>query len=258
MSVARSTWDPGQYLRFADERLRPALDLIARITHPGARRVVDLGCGTGSALPLLRERFPGAQLVGVDASAAMLEKARAAGVAIERVEISSWSPPEPVDVIFSNAALHWIAGHAQLFPRLLACLAPGGLLAAQMPAMHDEPVRALQSAAAASGPWSAQLAGVASAPAILAAEAYYDLLCAISATVDIWETRYLHILRGEDPVVQWALGTSLRPYLDALSPSDRPGFLAAYSALLKPHYPQRADGSVLLPFRRLFIIATKK
>lgn len=258
MSPTLPAWDPGQYLRFADERLRPAVDLIARIAHPGPRRVVDLGCGTGSALPLLSARFPGAELVGVDASAAMLEKARATGVATQLAEISTWSPSEPVDVIFSNAALHWIAGHAQLFPKLIACLAPGGALAVQMPAMHHEPVRTLQTVVAASGPWSARLAGVASAPAIHEAEAYYDLLSGNSSTVEIWETRYLHILRGEDPVVQWAMGTSLRPYLNALSPGDRPRFLAAYSKLLKPHYPPRADGAVLLPFRRLFILAIKK
>jgi trans-aconitate 2-methyltransferase len=255
MSAAFCAWDPGQYLRFAEERLRPAVDLIARIAHPGPRRVVDLGCGTGSALPLLAARFPGAELTGVDASATMLEAARSTGFATCLADIATWSPPRPVDVIFSNAALHWIAGHAQLFPKLIACLAPGGVLAVQMPAMHTEPVRALQSVVAASGPWSAQLEGVASAPAILEPEAYYDLLSGFSSTIEIWETRYLHILRGEDPVVQWAMGTSLRPYLDALSPNDRPEFLAAYSALLKPHYPPRADGAVLLPFRRLFILA---
>jgi trans-aconitate 2-methyltransferase len=258
MSATLPDWDPEQYLRFADERLRPAIDLAARIVHPHPKRVVDLGCGTGSALALLSARFPGVELVGVDSSPVMLDKARSAGAKTVLADIAKWSPPKPVDVIFSNAALHWIADHAALFPKLLACLTPGGILAVQMPAMYNEPVRTLQAAAAASGPWSAQLAGVASAPPILEPEAYYDLLSARAASIEIWITRYLHVLRGEDPVVQWAMGTSLRPYLDALSPSDRPGFLAAYSALLQPHYPRRADGSVLLPFRRLFLLLKKK
>lgn len=163
----RPAWDPAQYLRFADERLRPALDLIARIPHPAPRRVVDLGCGAGNALPVLAARFPQAEVTGVDGSAAMLAKAAGQGLRTEQADIASWSPAEPVDVIFSNAALHWLGGHATLFPRLLGCLAPGGVLAVQMPAMHDAPFRALQPRVAADGPWAARLRGVASSPPIL-------------------------------------------------------------------------------------------
>jgi trans-aconitate 2-methyltransferase len=252
-----SDWDPRQYLRFVDERLRPAVDLAVRIDHECPKRVVDLGCGTGNALPVLAARFPNAELVGVDSSPAMLEKARTAGFSAQLADIAAWSPPEPVDVIFSNAALQWLPGHSALFPRLLTCLAPGGILAVQMPSMHNEPVRALQPVVAASGPWSQQLSGVASAPPILEPAAYYDLLSDRVSAIEIWVTQYLHVLRGKDPVVQWAMGTSLRPYLDALQTSDRPEFIAAYSKALRPHYPPRADGSVLLAFRRLFILARK-
>jgi trans-aconitate 2-methyltransferase len=248
-------WDPGQYMRFADERLRPAADLAARIDHPHPKRVVDLGCGTGSALPLLSARFPDSELVGVDSSPAMLERASAAGFATQLADIATWSPTGPVDVVFSNAALQWLPDHEALFPNLLACLAEGGVLAVQMPAMHNEPLRALQPAVAASGPWSEQLSGVSSAPPILEPAAYYGLLSGRVRAVDIWITQYLHALRGDDPVVQWAKGTSLRPYLDRLDAKLRAGFLAAYSKALRPHYPARADGTVLLPFRRLFILA---
>jgi len=219
--------------------------------------VIDLGCGTGSALPVLAARFPTAELVGVDSSPAMLEKAISAGFTTQLADIATWSPPAPVDVIFSNAALQWLPDHATLFPRLLAYLAPEGILAVQMPAMHNEPVRALQSIVASSGPWSQQLSGVTSAPPILEPEAYYDLLSERASAIEIWITQYLHVLRGKDPVVQWAAGTSLRPYLDALQPNDRPGFITAYSKALRPHYPPRADGTVLLAFRRLFILAKK-
>lgn len=258
MSNSKSDWNPQQYLRFADERLRPAVDLAARMDHACPRRVIDLGCGTGSALPVLAARFPEAELVGVDSSPAMLEKASSEGFTTQLADIGTWSPPEPVDVIFSNAALQWLPDHASLFPRLLSCLAPEGILAVQMPAMHNEPVRALQSIVASSGPWSQQLSGVTSAPPILEPAAYYDLLSGRVSAIEIWTTQYLHVLRGKDPVVQWAMGTSLRPYLDALRPSDQPEFIAAYSRALAPHYPPRADGTVLLAFRRLFILATKQ
>ncbi len=254
---ANPGWDPAQYLRFADERLRPALDLIARIPHPSPRRVVDLGCGAGNALPVLAARFPGAEILGVDGSPAMLAKAAAGsgGFRTELADIARWSPTAPVDVIFSNAALHWLTGHESLFPRLLRCLAPGGVLAVQMPAMHEAPFRTLQSQVAAEGSWAARLVGIASSPPILGTEAYYDLLAPRVAALELWLTEYLHVLRGPDPVVQWAMGTSLRPFLDALEEPERGGFLAAYAAALRPLYPPRADGAVLLPFRRLFILA---
>jgi trans-aconitate 2-methyltransferase len=193
----------------------------------------------------------------VDNSPAMLEKARSAGFTTQLADIATWSPPEPVDVIFSNAALQWLPDHAALFPRLIASLASGGTLAVQMPAMHNEPLRTLQSVVASSGPWSQQLAGITSAPPILEPAAYYDLLSDRVSAIDIWITQYLHVLHGKDPVVQWAMGTSLRPYLDALRPSDRPEFIASYSKALRPHYPPRANGTVLLAFRRLFILARK-
>jgi len=253
--MSQASWDATQYLRFEDERLRPVLDLLARIPHPGPARVVDLGCGAGNALPVLAARFPGAAVTGVDGSAAMLARAAATGFATEQADIAAWTPAAPVDVLFSNAALHWLTGHEALFPRLLSCIAPGGVLAVQMPAMHAAPLRAEQDRVARSGPWAATLAGIASAPAILEHSAYYDLLRPRVATLDLWVTEYVHVLRGEDAVVQWAMGTSLRPYLDALDAPMRDGFLAAYRAAMRDAYPARADGAVLLPFRRLFMVA---
>lgn len=255
MSGASVTWDAAQYLRFEDERLRPALDLIGRIAHPGPRRVVDLGCGAGNALELLAARFPDAAVTGVDGSAAMLAKAAATGFATQQANIAAWAPAAPVDVLFSNAALQWLDGHAALFPRLLSHLAPGGVLAVQMPAMHAAPLRAEQERIAREGPWAGALARVASAPPILEPRAYYDLLRPRVAALDLWVTEYMHVLRGEDPVMQWAMGTSLRPFLDALDGTLREGFLGAYRAAMRAAYPPQADGAVLLPFRRLFIMA---
>lgn len=255
-------WDPGLYLHFGDERLQPALDLIARIPQvgPGAQ-VVDLGCGVGNALPALAARLPGAVVRGVDGSAEMLGKARATGFGTEQADIARWQPSEPVDVLFSNAALHWLPDHRALFPRLLGCLAPGGILAVQMPAMHARPLRAMQDRIAGDGPWAARLSGVASAPPLLEAHEYFALLRPRVAALDLWFTEYLHVLRGPDPVAQWAMGSSLRPYLDALAaaPTLRDGFVAAYAAAMRDAYPAQDAGDgepvVLLPFRRFFILA---
>ncbi|MCK8784680.1 methyltransferase domain-containing protein [Roseomonas sp. NAR14] len=255
---ATTNWDPAQYLRFEGERLRPAVDLMQRIDHPAARRVVDLGCGAGNALPLLAARFPGATILGVDGAPAMLEKARATGFAVQRADIAEWTPDAPPDVIFSNAALHWLPDHAAGLPRLLGLLAPGGVLAVQVPDMERAPFRALQAQVAAHGPWAAALAGIDGARGAAPPERYYDLLAPVADRPDLWVTEYLHVLRGPDPVVQWAMGTSLRPYLDRLDDTLRAGFLAAYAEAVRPHYRPRADGAVLLPFRRQFLVARRR
>jgi trans-aconitate 2-methyltransferase len=251
-------WDPAIYLHYADERLRPALDLLARVPLTAPSRVVDLGCGAGNVTALIKRRFPAAAVTGVDGSAPMLARARAASpdCTFTQGDIAAWAPDEAPDLIYSNAALHWLDGHEALFPLLLGRLAPGGVLAVQMPVMHEAPIRALQHKVAAQGPWAARLAGVGSAPPVQPPAAYWDLLRSHCAALDMWETIYLHALVGEDAVVQWAMGSSLRPFLDALPPDQREDFLAAYRAAVNPAYPRRPDGTTLLPFRRLFLVAT--
>lgn len=238
--------------------MRPALDLLAQVPLDAPERVVDLGCGAGNVTAILKQRFADAEVLGVDGSASMLEKARATApnCGFAEADISTWQPHTAPDLIYSNAALHWIGGHAILFPRLLALLAPGGVLAVQMPAMHDAPFRRLQAEAAASGPWADALRDLASvARPIGTPDFYWDLLRPISAALDIWETTYLHVLTGEDAVTQWASGSSLRPFLDRLPEEQREPFRRAYSDALRPHYPRRPDGTTLLPFRRLFVVA---
>lgn len=256
-TAAASSWDPSLYLRFSDERLRPALDLLARVPEIDPRSVIDLGCGAGNVTAIIHRRFPDADVLGIDSSADMLARARTAapGCRFETGDFGTFTPAAPVNLIYSNAALHWLGDHGSLFPRLLSLLAPGGVLAVQMPAMHAEPVRALQEQVAANGPWAEKLCGVRSAPPILAPAEYWDILRPLTASLDMWETIYMHALTGEDAVVQWASGTSLRPFLDALEPDERAAFRAAYAEALRPHYPRRADGTTLLPFRRLFIMA---
>ncbi len=252
-------WDPAQYLRFSDERLRPALDLLARVPLEAPARLADLGCGAGNVTAILKARFPATDVTGVDGSPAMLAKARAAApdCRFEQGDFATWAPPAPLDLLYSNAALHWTGDHETLFPTLLGRLAPGGWLAVQMPAMHDAPLRRLQPEIAAAGPWAAGLRGLASARAILEPGQYWDILRPHAASLDIWETTYLHVLSGEDAVGEWAAGSSLRPFLDPLDEAMRTGFRRAYAAAMAVHYPRRADGSTLLPFRRLFLLARR-
>jgi trans-aconitate 2-methyltransferase len=253
-------WDPVQYLRYAGERLRPALDLLARVPLDAPAQVVDLGCGAGNVTAILSQRWPFAEVTGMDGSAEMLAKAREAAPNCRFVEadFARWQPEAPPDLIYSNAALHWCGGHEALFPRLLDLLAPGGVLAVQMPAMHAAPLRALQHEVAANGPWAEALVDVESAPPILEPGQYWDLLRPHCATLDIWETIYLHALQGEDAVVQWARGSSLRPFLDRLPPPERDAFLAEYTEAVRPAYKRCADGTTLLPFRRLFLLAQRE
>ena len=255
------SWDAAQYLRFAGERMRPALDLLHRIPDTlTPRRVVDLGCGTGEITLALKQRWPEAEVTGLDSSAAMLDKARALGgeVSWTQGDIADWAPDAPYDLIFSNAALQWLNGHEALFPRLLAALEPGGVLAVQMPRNYAAPSHRLMRETAAEAPWAERLRAILRAEPVLPPERYYDLLAPLASHLDLWETEYLHILEGEAPVLDWVKGTGLRPLLDALTdPAERADFTARYQRHLAEAYPRRPDGKTLFPFRRLFLIARR-
>lgn len=254
------TWDPAQYLKFADHRLRPALDLMARIGLESPRLVCDLGCGAGNVTALLVERWPGSRVVGVDSSLEMLARARAAhpGPHWLHADLAGWTPEGPCDLIFSNAALHWLDDHGPLFTRLFDFLAPGGVLAVQMPHNHQAPSHRCLAATAAAGPWADRLRDVLR-PAPVAEPAFYHaLLSGLGATgVDVWETEYLHALTGANPVLEWTRGTALRPLLDALAPDQAEAFLAAYAGCVARAYPRRADGVTPFAFRRVFVVARR-
>lgn len=251
------SWDPQQYARFAGHRLRPALDLIARIPLEHPRTVVDLGCGTGNVTRMLRNRWTEARITGVDSSPQMLAEARKveADIDWEKCELAAWNPAAKFDLVFSNAALHWLDDHAALFARLCAKIADGGALAVQMPHNFGAPSHTLMHELASSGPWRDRLAALLRPQPVLAPEAYYDLLAPRVSSLDIWETEYLQILEGENPVAEWTKGTWLVPLLAALAPDARAAFEAEYRRRVAQAYPRRADGKTLFPFRRLFIVA---
>ncbi len=252
-------WDPAQYLKFADHRLRPAVDLLARIDSEQPGRVYDLGAGAGNVTRLLRERWPEAAVTGVENSAPMLERARAAHPEIqwEEADLGRWRPGEPAGVIYSNAALHWLAGHDRLFPALLAMLAPGGVLAVQMPRNFAAPSHTAITEAARSGPWRERLEPLLRPAPVAEPARYFEILAPHAADLDLWETEYLHVLEGPSPVKEWLKGSALMPLLSALEEPERARFEARYAELVDAAYPPGPDGRTLFPFRRLFLVARK-
>lgn len=257
----RVAWDPDQYHRYSDHRLRPALELLARIDHPSPRLVHDLGCGGGEISRLMAERWPDAAVVGSDSSQAMLDKAAAVSsrVSWEQVDVRTWAPERPLDVIYSNAMLQWVDGHREIFPRLFGSLAPGGVLAVQMPLSWGEPSHRLMRETLEEGGFgSPELRRAVARKWVADAHEYYDLLRPLAEALDIWETRYHQVLTGDDPVLEWVKGTALRPVLEGLAPDELQRFLDLYRARLAEAYPRRPRGETLYPFPRLFIVARAK
>lgn len=253
------TWDPQQYLKFGGERLLPAHDLLARVTLEAPRHIVDLGCGTGTVTALLRERWPHAHLVGVDNSAAMLERARTAlpDVSWKLADLAQWSPEAPVDLLVSNAALHWLDDHPALFPRLVSHLTPGGVLAVQMPAQHGAPSHQIGYQLAESERWRDRLQGRVRRRPVLDPEAYYGILRSHAASLELWSTEYVQALRGPNPVAEFTKGSFVGVWLSALSADEARDFEAEYRSAIAAAYPPQADGVTLFPFRRLFIVAQR-
>ncbi|HXS07193.1 MAG TPA: trans-aconitate 2-methyltransferase [Rhizomicrobium sp.] len=252
------TWNPDVYLTFADQRTRPAADLLARVPAQNPGRVIDLGCGPGNSTGLLQARWPRARLEGLDSSAEMLAEARQSGVAAEWVlaDLARWAPDAPYDVIFSNATFQWVPDQAALFPKLMSFVKPGGVFAFQVPVNYAAPSHALMREAAADPRWREKLKHVRETERGKA-DVYYDILKPHAAALDIWQTEYLQMLEGEDAVYRWVSGTALRPFVQALQGAERDAFIAAYKAKLNAAYPRRADGTTLFPFQRLFVVAVK-
>ncbi|MFF8674359.1 trans-aconitate 2-methyltransferase [Streptomyces sp. NPDC015242] len=268
--AADPTWDPAQYLRHASPRARPFADLLARV--PGLpdepARIADLGCGPGNVTALLAARWPTARITGYDNSPEMLDRAHVhhegptpggGHLDFTPADARTWTPGEPYDLIVSNATLQWVPGHAERFADWVAGLKPGGILAFQVPGNFDAPSHRLMRALAESPRWRDRLAGtLRHAGAVLTPAAYHERLTALGCAADVWETTYLHLLQGEDPVLDWVKGTGLRPVLSALAdePEAREDFLAAYREALREAYPAGPHGTPF-PFRRIFAVARR-
>jgi trans-aconitate 2-methyltransferase len=264
-------WDPKQYLAFADERSRPFFDLTGRVGATAPRYVVDLGCGPGPLTAALARRWPEAVIEGIDSSAEMIAAADQmladtpslagppdgpGGLGFRVADVRDWKPDRPVDVIVSNAVLQWVPDHRELLPRWVDYLADGGWLAFQVPANFDQPNHAILRELAASARWREKVAGAQLNRQSGDPMEYLDILARHGLTVDAWETTYLHVLAGPDPVTEWYKGTGLRPVLSVLDPADAAAFLAEYGERVRSAYPA-ADYGTVLPFRRAFVVARK-
>lgn len=253
-----STWNADLYLQFAKERTRPSLDLIARIDVPNPARIIDLGCGPGNSTARLREHWPEADITGLDNSAEMIATASKAYPAEKWVlaDAATWTADVPFDIVFSNAALQWLPDHKTLFPHLLAQVAPGGAFAVQMPAHYKSPLHHVIFEVADDSYWQHLMDGPRNALTRESPFFYYDLLQPLAAHLDIWETEYYHILDGPQSIVNWFRSTGMRPFLDVLPTEEQKQrfeqlVLEGYTLA----YPRQKDGRVLLPFRRLFMVA---
>jgi trans-aconitate 2-methyltransferase len=255
-----SDWNPTLYMKFASERTRAARDLLAEVPLASAELIYDLGSGPGNSVELLSRRFPGARIVGLDTSETMLAEARqrAPHARFIKQDIANWSPDESPDLIFANAALQFLPDHDRLFPRLAGYLAPGGVLAAQMPSTARESSHALMRMVAAEGPWASRLVPIAKTqPLIAEYEEYYEWLRPVVSRVEMWMTTYVHPLDGPQGIADWFEGSALQPFLRWLDDDERCAFLARYRDGLKQSYPPLSDGKALLAYPRLFIVATR-
>ena len=254
-------WDPQQYVRYADERSRPFVELLARVDATEPSYVVDLGCGPGPLTRMLADRWPGAQVLGVDSSPDMIADAQQHAIpnrlAFVEGDIASWQAAQPVDVLIANAALHWVPDHVELFPRFAAALAPSGVFAFQVPDNFTEPSHTLLLELRTSPRWRDRLGEDADrAAGVERPERYLQALVAAGLDADVWQTEYLHVLDGDDPVLEWVKGTALRPVLSLLDGDDRDRFVAEYAALLREAYPKQDFGTVF-PFRRTFAVGRR-
>ena len=258
------SWEPGRYLSFADERQRPALDLVARIPDIEAGVIADLGCGPGTLLPLLRTRWPTTRVIGIDSSPAMLKAARETFPEAEWPDVSwieadaaTWQSETPPNLIFSNATFHWLADHGVLLPRLMEQLPAGGALAVQMPDTRHGEWRGILRELAKEDRWASWLSGFATPAHTESMAAYHRILAPLAAHLDIWSSEYLHVLDDPAAIVDWTRGAGARPYLDRLPETERESFLNAYEERVAKAYPEAAEGRCPFAFRRIFLVATR-
>jgi trans-aconitate 2-methyltransferase len=250
-------WDEVQYLMFAEERTRPARELLARVAVEKPHLVVDLGCGPGNSTELLAERWPFARVVGVDNSPEMLARARAElpDVTFLEADVARYRPEQPVDLLFANAVFQWLPEHDELLPELMAALTPGGALAFQVPNNFHEPSH--HAMRELPGPWAERVSKLRREPSVSTPAHYYDLLAPHAQHLDIWQTTYEHVMDDAQAIVEWVKGTGLRPYLDLLDETERTAYLDAYTKAIDAAYPTRIDGKKLFSFPRLFVVAVR-
>jgi trans-aconitate 2-methyltransferase len=253
-------WDPAQYEKFKAERARPFFDLLAQLEGISPKTVVDLGCGTGELTNELAKKWPQAHVLGIDSSPEMLEKARpfaSAHLRFELYEMESWAPEEPVDLLFSNAAFHWLRPHEEQMRRLASCVAPGGTFAFQAPNQYREPSHTIIQEMRNAPEWKPLVGSAVSDGYLAEPQWYLDTLLAMGFTPRLWETIYYQVLKGEDAALEWVKGTALRGVLAKLNLEQQERFLAQCAGKFCAAYP-KSEGGTLFPYRRMFVVAKRQ
>lgn len=256
-----SDWNAAHYDYFADQRQLAVRDLIAALADAQPQSIVDLGCGSGLSTALLAKRWPEAAIHGIDQSPAMLARAatRVPQARFSEGDIGSFTPEKATDMLFANASLHWLPEHRTLLPKLMATLAPGGVLAMQMPNNLGEASHRLMRELAASPDYATYFEGFQSERGELPSpREYYEYLSPFSESQRIWETHYQHLLSGPRDIVAWFKTTGLKPFLDRLPSHKRDAFESDYLEAITSGYPRLCDGHVMLRLPRLFIVAVRK
>ncbi|KAA3601526.1 MAG: methyltransferase domain-containing protein [Calditrichaeota bacterium] len=258
MNKKNTTWDANQYLKFENKRLRPALELLDRIPLKSPKKILDLGCGTGNVTKIISERWQSSKVIGLDSSQQMLEKAQkfSSEITWQLQDINSWNPDETFDLIYSNATLHWVKNHTEIFSRLLSKINKNGFLAIQMPLNQKAPSHALMSKVLTELNFcSEEFRENLWAKAVEEPSFYYDLLAPKVKMIDIWTTTYYQIMEGENPIYEWVKSTGLRPVLKNLTEMEKEIFIPEYQKRLRIAYPKQKDRKTIFPFTRLFIVA---
>jgi trans-aconitate 2-methyltransferase len=255
------TWNPDLYLKFEEERTQPARDLVARIQLHSPKRIVDLGCGPGNSTRVLRARWPEADILGMDSSAGMIEKARRSNPHGKwlQADIRAWNPGEMFDVVFSNATLQWIMDHDALIPRLFGWVRPGGALAVQLPSNQEAPLHKALIRVSRRDEWKARTDGCAGLIVYQSPEFYYGILSGLTPYVHLWKAVYYHVLENHQGLIDWYSSTGMKTYLERLpEESQKDAFRAQVLEECRDSYLLQRDGRILYPFERLFFIAYRR
>lgn len=261
------TWDASQYLKFSDQRTRPSCDLCDRLPSDDGevRRILDIGCGPGNSTAQLRERYPHAEILGIDSSEPMIESARAQHPDIDFTVHDATALdelPGDFDIVFTNACLQWVPNHREVIPAMLRRVRHGGMAACQFTETINQPAHTVMRELA-TDPQFAQYIGSEGVRPYhhlggdrFDVSAYYDLIAPLSEHAQVWETTYWHALAGYEGVIEWYRGTGMRPYLAQLPTDELRGrYEQAFVERLRGIYPLQSDGTVLMPMPRFFFVA---
>ena len=256
--MKNTDWNPGLYLKFDKERIQPSIDLVSRIRIDNPSRIIDIGCGPGNSTQILFQKWPHSEILGIDNSPAMIEKAK------KDYPEQNWEIldavkdqfPGTYDVIFSNATIQWIPDHKKLLNKFFHILNKKGVIAVQIPQFWDMPLGKAIERIAMESRWNPLTKGATEVFTIHNYTYYFDQLSLFSEEIDIWETDYMHIMDSHYSILEMIRSSGLRPYLDRLlTEKDKNDFEAQVLMEIERDYPAQNNGKVIFPFKRLFFLA---